>query len=103
MPVKNTFTLPSNNVNFMTLFEWVATLSIEEQDRFRLADQRQVNHRQNAIDKGHMIIDPQTNDYIWKDNETAKNGKKTDRVWLEFWHRYVDECNINFESTFKEE
>ena len=87
----------------MTLFDWVATLSVEEQEQFCLADQRQVKHRQNAIDRGDMIIDPVTKDYVWKNKNASLRNKPTDDIWIEFWHQYVVECNINFESTFKEE
>jgi len=104
MSVKNSFIVVSNNnTEIISLQEWVATLNGYEQELFRQADMRQVKHRQNAIDKGDMIIDSVTKDYVWRDIETAKKGKPTDRVWLEFWNRYVDECNLVTGTKFKEE
>jgi hypothetical protein len=104
MPIRNEFVvLSTNNKKVITWHEWIATLPEDEQAKFRRAESRQVKHRQNAIDRGDMIIDPVTKDYVWRDSETAKKGKLTDGVWLDFWHRYVAECNIQFESVFKEE
>ena len=107
MIVRNTFLINGKSIKpgeeNAGLYDWIATLSADEQEKYQRAETRQFKHRQDAIDRGDMMIDPQTNDYVWKDNETAKKGKKTDRVWLEFWTRYLTECNIKFESDFKEE
>jgi hypothetical protein len=104
MPVRNEFVISSDsNEKIITWYEWIATLNENEQAKFRRAETRQFKFRQDAIDRGDMIIDPKTNDYVWRNKETAKKGKPTDGVWLEFWNRYLTECNIQFESKFKEE
>jgi hypothetical protein len=103
MSVKTEFVLSSdNNEKIITLDEWVTTLSQEEQEKFQRAQIRQRKFRQDAIDKGNMIIskgDANTNEgsYIWKDEETARVNKKTDGTWLVFWNRYIAENNLKFE------
>jgi len=103
MSVKTEFVLSSdNNEKIITLDEWVTTLSQEEQEKFQRAQIRQRKFRQDAIDKGTMIIskgDENTNEesYIWKDEETARVNKKTDGTWLFFWNRYIAENNLKFE------
>jgi hypothetical protein len=103
MSVKTEFVLSSNNnEKIITLDEWVATLSQEEQEKFQRAQVRQRKFRQDAIDKGDMIIskgDADTNNehYIWKDEETARVNKKTDGTWLFFWNRYIAENSLEFE------
>ena len=103
MSVKTEFVLSSdNNEKIITLDEWVTTLSQEEQEKFQRAQIRQRKFRQDAIDKGNMIIskgDANTNkeSYIWKDKETARVNKKTDGTWLFFWNRYIAENNLKFE------
>lgn len=104
MSVRNSFIVVSNNdAEIVTLHEWVATLNRYEQELFRQADIRQVKHRQNAIDRGDLVLDSTTNEYVWRDKETANKGKPTDRVWLEFWNRYVDQCNLVTGTRFNKE
>ena len=101
MPVKTEFILSSNNnEKIVTMDEWVALLSTEEQEKFQRAWDRQRKFRQDAIDKGDMIIDKtNTNEesYIWKDEETARANKKNDGTWVTFWNRYLAENNLKFE------
>ena len=103
MPVKTEFVLSSNsNEKVIGLDEWVATLSQEEQEKFQRAQVRQLKFRQDAIDKGDMIINKSDiniheESYIWKDEETARVNKKTDGTWLLFWTRYIAENNLKFE------
>lgn len=104
MTVRNEIVVSSNNnEKVIGRYEWIATLSYEEKARFWRAEIRQRKYRQDAINKGDMIIDFDTGNYIWKDSETAKKGKLTDGVWLGFWNRYLSECNLHVESKFKEE
>ena len=88
---------------------WVEkTLSKNEQKKFQVALERQLKYRQEAIDRGDLIVIPpskgEINDhYVWKDADTATKGKPYDEEWLEFWNRYLDANKINFKIEEKNE
>jgi len=72
------------------LYDWITTLSKEEQDEFRLADIRQKEFRKLIIDQENLKL---TNDgYVWKD----KVGKPSDPTWLIYWNRWRIENGVQF-------
>ena len=106
MPVKQEFkyTTMDNSGLPKSIDEWVTTLSAEEQQKYNEADLRQRKYRQDAIDRGDLILIPgkfttpdDLDSYVWKDEETAKRGKRWDPEWLEFWNRYTSECKVKLE------
>jgi RimJ/RimL family protein N-acetyltransferase len=110
MPVKMEFSYASNNEGEVPveLHDWIKTLPFDEQQEFNEAEARQIAFRQEAIDRGDMIIEvADTSDkplgwkstlsnYVWRDAETEKKGKEHDPAWLVYWNRYLTECNIKF-------
>ena len=76
---------------FISIDEWVATLSIEDQNRYRDANIRQKTYRQEKVNEGNLVV--ADDDYIWKD-ETAENiNKENDPIWLEYWDRWQVETS----------
>lgn len=73
--------------------EWFATLPVDQQQIYAQAQQRQFEYRQEAIDRGDMILDSDGN-YVWKDAATAALGKHQDEVWADYHKRYHRECGI---------
>ena len=116
MPVKTEFHYASNNKGEVPveLYAWLKTLPLDEQQEFKEAEARQLAFRQEAIDRGDMIVVVSENqdrpgnwegkltDYVWRDAETEQRGKQHDPAWLIYWQRYLTECNIKFESVKKE-
>jgi hypothetical protein len=93
------YTVPAGQT-FLNLHEWVATLSVREQEEFRLAQQRQYDIRQEFVDAGALTVDPtkqKNTPYIWKDSESANKNKPKDPVWAVYWDRYLTETNTTFE------
>ena len=79
---------------YVPLFVWVRQLPWPEQQEFRLAETRQRDLRQQAIQRGDMCIDPMQN-YVWRDQETYLQDKPTDPVWLTYYQRWRSECAIS--------
>jgi len=79
----------------LELDEWVKTLPESQQHEFTMAQERQLQYRQNAIDQGRMYIE-KDGSYVWKDDETAKQGKEYDETWLHFWNRWLEETKAKF-------
>lgn len=101
MAVKHEFkyTVPAGQ-KFLDLHEWVATLSVHEQEEFRLAQQRQYKIRQEFVDAGALTVDTikqKNTPYIWKDSEAANKNKPKDPIWAVYWDRYLSETNTIFE------
>lgn len=103
MPVAQEFVYKTKDGSVpITLHHWVETLSESEQQQFRAAEQRQFALREQAIARGDLVVVKDTgvvNDtvYVWKDPETAAQGKGTDAEWLAFFMRYQTENGIIFE------
>ena len=76
------------------LYPWIATLSQEEQDEFRLADIRQKEFRQEVINQGQLIVND--TGYVWKDQDTLNTGKPTDPTWQIYWTRWIHETGVQF-------
>ena len=102
MPIlsKFVYTWPDGTVPIM-FYDWVNTLSKEEQDEFRLGDIRQKEFRKIVVEQGNMQI---TNDgYVWKDKDTMNIGKPTDPTWHRYWNRWQDETGVIFKIEIIEE
>lgn len=94
MAIKTEFIWYTINGSPITeLGQWLATLSIEEQQEFAEADRRQKSYRQDKIDSGDMIL-AEDGSYIWKDQTTAEIGKETDPTWAEYFERWQQETDM---------
>jgi len=94
MPIRQIWQSTTENGQPPRPFEdWLSSLSDVEQATYQAAKQRQHAYRQQAIDRGDMIID-NAGAYIWRDPETAKHGKPQDDVWAKYHARYHFECGI---------
>ena len=95
MPVVQKFTYSwPPGVTPMTHYQWLNQLPADEQARYKEAEKRQHDFRQQVIDSGKMSVDHDT--YTWSDAEAAKQNKPNDPVWLEFWNRYLEETQTIF-------
>ena len=75
-------------------YDWLTTLSKEEQDEFRLADIRQKEFRKIVIDQGKLNV---TKDgYEWKDATAEKQNKPHDPTWDLYWTRWINETGVQF-------
>lgn len=93
------YTVPDGQT-FVDLHGWVATLSVSEQEEFRLAQQRQYAIRQEFVDAGVLTVDAhkvKNTPYIWKDSTAANKNKPKDPIWAIYWDRYLAETNTKFE------
>lgn len=108
MPVKQEFVYtPPSGKTLLTLHEWIDTLPGEDQLKFRLAEKRQLTLRQQAIEQEQLTVVKKTSDsasvldnYVWSDSakdRPVEKRKKWDRVWLEYWSRYLKETGAQFE------
>ena len=85
-------------------WKWVYHLPEHEKQEFLEADIRQKKFRQEAIDRGDMIIDPEDNtSYIWRDEQAAIKNKNSDATWVSYFSRWKQERGITGElHTFEE-
>ena len=77
---------------FISLDDWVKTLSVEEQKEFYNANLRQKSYRQEKINEGNLIVN-KDNSYIWKDEQTEIINKPNDEIWLNYWGRWQVETS----------
>ena len=96
MPVQIDFVIEDSDGQHHPLETRLLTLSTEEQEEFKLADQRQKSYRQKVVDAGAMEI--VETGYVWVDQEAAEKNKPTDPVWHNYFNRWLKETN----QTFKE-
>lgn len=89
---KSDDTVVQPGLDIPDLQQWVKGLSIEDQKIFRDAENRQVNLRRPFIDSGKMFIS--AGSYVWDNQDSAKQNKPTDEVWLIFFSRWCNENNI---------
>jgi hypothetical protein len=95
-PVRHKFVVEwGEGSSQLELDDWVRTLPEDQQQEFILAQTRQLQYRKNAIDEGKMYIE-KDGSYVWKDSETAKQGKGYDETWLHFWNRWLEETKAKF-------
>jgi len=74
---------------------WAENLPQEQAEEYKASVERQVQLRQEAIDRGDMHIDPDTGFYVWKDMPAARKGKENDLIWERYWRLYVAEINLD--------
>ena len=84
----------------ISFIEWIESLPNDEKQECLDGMARQHSMRQQAIDRGDMVITD--NGYIWKDEETAKRGKGIDEVWEKYWRRWQKETQATFSMTYEE-
>ena len=95
-------TFPKNIGEFENIEFWAKSLGDVDYNNFIEAQKRQLSYRQDAIDAGRMIIDENSN-YKWINREEFKINKPYDNVWLEYYNRWIKECNIVVEYSFVDE
>ena len=71
---------------FISLEEWVMTLSPDDSDRYIAADRRQKDHRRQKVNEGNLVVTGDS--YIWKDEQAETVNKENDPIWLEYWDRW---------------
>jgi hypothetical protein len=76
---------------FISIEDWVDTLSIEDQNRYRDANIRQKAYRQEKINEGNLVV--ADDGYIWKDETAEVINKVNDPIWLEYWDRWQIETS----------
>lgn len=82
--------------------DWLKTLTIEEQLEYAVADKRQKQFRQDAVNDGRLVFDDIARTYTWSDKESFHVNKPTDPVWLIYWDRWIEEKKIIFTQTYTE-
>jgi hypothetical protein len=75
-------------------YDWIATLTQEEQDEFRLADIRQKEFRKLVVDQGNLTVTD--TGYVWKDQEALAVNKPHDPTWDLYWSRWQKETGVQF-------
>ena len=88
-------------VKQITFGNWINELPEPDKTECLTGAACQNKMRQEAIDRGDMIITD--NGYIWKDAEAAKRGKGINDVWEKYWLRWQSETGVIFSVTFEEE
>ena len=109
MPVKQEFKyIPPEGKEFITLYQWISTLSKDEQEEFKKAEQRQLEIRQKVISNKKLTIVKNSytdgaihDNYVWDEsaikNKPPERYKDYDGKWLSFWSRYLEETGTTFE------
>jgi hypothetical protein len=108
VPVKQEFKFtPAEGKELITLHQWVSTLSENEQEEFRQAEQRQLEFRQKVVESNKLTVIKNSSDntvpddYIWDnahvENKTILEYKDHDDTWLVYWKRYLAETETKFE------
>ena len=92
MPIKWEFEwYTTDGSNFITIDDWIKTLTSEEQEEYREANARHKSYRADAINSGNFdLVD---GSYVWKDGEAEQHAKPNDPIWLEYWDRWQRETN----------
>jgi hypothetical protein len=99
MTLTQQFNYRSPGDKFIPMDDWVATLTIAEQEEFFLARERQLARRQRAIDNGHLVL-TKDGGYEWTNQEVFnKKSHGVDRVWYFYFHRWLTETNQEFNET----
>ena len=86
---------------FVDFYDWLYGLPKEQQQEYEQARQRQHAYRQDAIDRGDLIMLPDQS-YVWKDQATMEKGKPTDEIWAKYHDRWAEENAIVSENIIKE-
>lgn len=80
--------------------QWIETLPEVEKQECLAGISNQLKFRQEAIDRGDMILGD--SEYIWKDEETASKGKGIDEVWERYWRRWQAETQAILTVTYED-
>jgi hypothetical protein len=86
---------------FEDFYAWLYRLPKEQQQEYEQARQRQHAHRQDAIDRGDLIMLPDQS-YVWKDQATMQKGKPQDEIWSKYHDRWAEENAIVSENIIEE-
>ena len=109
MPIQQDFIYKSTSEKpIPTLEEWVDTLPGPQQLEFAMAKKRQLILRQRVIEQNKLtVVSHDTKDswahdsYVWDEKHASETPvekrKKWDRVWLQYWSRYLKETGAQFE------
>ena len=85
---------------FISLDQWVATLSEEEQEIYKKADKRQKSYRQEKVTEGKLEV--VQDGYIWENEEAEKINKEIDPIWSDYFFRWQQETKSSVRLTRKE-
>ena len=97
MSLTQKFDIKSPGDKFISIDDWIATLSVDEQEKFYLARERQLARRQQAIDNGHLTL-TEDGSYEWTDEATFNTKSHgVDRIWYSYFHRWLTETNQEFD------
>jgi len=89
MPIKETFVVETTpGIEPIPWDIWFKNLPESEQQRYRQARARADAYRQEAIDAGLMVIEPNSGSYIWRDEQAKKQGKRQDNECMDFYDRF---------------
>ena len=104
MPVYQTFTYTwPEGVTPMTWWEWIETLSVEEQLKVRESEKRQHAFRDVVYQNGNLTVGTEEpHQYVWKDTEAFKTYKPNDPEWLKFQLRYQAETQTTIHTEIVE-
>ena len=108
MSIKQEFKFtPAEGKELITLHQWVSTLSENEQQEFRAAEQRQLEIRQKIVKNKKLTViknsddDTTPDNYVWDEsqieNKSSDYYKDYDDTWLVYWKRYLSETETKFE------
>lgn len=86
---------------FVNFDDWLKALPQEQQQEYYGAVARQHAYRQQAIDRGDLVI-LEDQSYRWRDEATMLRGKPQDPVWAQYHDRWAEENAIIGESQLKE-
>jgi hypothetical protein len=81
--------------------DWIKLLPESEQEEFYQSKIRQENFRQQAVDQGRLQ-EITGNHYTWKNKQEAEINKETDPIWAQFWNRYLQETQTQFNVVYEE-
>jgi hypothetical protein len=103
MPIKETFVMETTpGIDPIPFEVWMSQQPQSEQQRYHQARARADAYRQEAIDAGIMSIEIGTGDYIWRDEEAKKQGKRQDEECMDFYTRYNADNGIQVNGVLTE-
>lgn len=80
---------------YVSFWQWANSLPESERRELQDANDRQLAFRREAIRSGNLVVDPRTNDYIWRDETASEVKKQQDPIWVSYWQRWMRECAID--------
>lgn len=75
--------------------DWVRTLPENQQKEFLAAKVRQIALREKGLRNGSLV---EIKDYthVWKDEAAKEINIQSDKVWLKYFRKYINENGITF-------